>query len=204
MVVAILIGMPAPLIATQLLWINLLTDTLPAIALGMDPGDPDVMQQEPRNPKESFFAKGAGMRVILGGTLIVLLTIFAFWFGYYEHGYSPYDANIPENVHEYARTMAFMSIVSCQLLYALTFRHPLKSIFRMSIFSNKYLIGAVVIGLLLQLIVLGIPAMHNAFKLEMLNAKGWISVIVIGFMPIVFNEIAKAVMRKRAAKSINT
>jgi Ca2+-transporting ATPase len=204
MVVAILIGMPAPLIATQLLWINLLTDTLPAIALGMDPGDPDVMQQEPRNPKESFFAKGAGTRVILGGTLIGLLTIFAFWFGYYEHGYSPYDANIPENVHEYARTMAFMSIVSCQLLYALTFRHPLKSIFKVSIFSNKYLIGAVVIGLLLQLIVLGIPAMHNAFKLEMLNARGWMNVIVIGFIPIGFNEIVKAIMRKRAAKSGNT
>ena len=78
MVVAILIGMPAPFIATQLLWINLLTDTLPAVALGMDPGDPDVMQQEPRNPKESFFAKGAGMKIMLGGTLIGLLTIFAF------------------------------------------------------------------------------------------------------------------------------
>ena len=144
------------------------------------------------------------MRVILGGTLIGMLTIFAFWFGYYEHGYSPYDANIPQNVHEYARTMAFMTIVSCQLLYALTFRHPLKSIFTMSIFSNKYLIGAVVIGLLLQLIVLGIPALHNAFKLEMLNARGWINVIVLGFIPIGFNEIAKAIMRKRTAKSINT
>ena len=204
MVVAILIGMPAPLIATQLLWINLLTDTLPAIALGMDPGNPDVMQQAPRNPKESFFAKGAGIRVILGGTLIGLLTIFAFWFGYYEHGYSPYDSKIPESVHEYARTMAFMTIVSCQLLYALTFRHPLKSIFKMSIFSNKYLIGAIVIGLLLQLIVLGIPALHNAFKLEMLNARGWMSVVVLGFIPIGVNEIAKTIMRKRAARSINT
>jgi Ca2+-transporting ATPase len=203
MVVAILIGMPAPLIATQLLWINLLTDTLPAIALGMDPGDPDIMQQTPRNPKESFFAKGAGMRVILGGSLIGLLTIFAFWFGYYQHGYSPYDANIPENVHEYARTMAFMSIVSCQLFYALTFRHPLKSIFKVNIFSNKYLIGAVVIGLLLQLIALGIPVMKNAFKLEMLSARGWMSVIVIGFLPIVFNEIAKAIMRQREPKPHN-
>lgn len=201
MVVAILIGMPAPLIATQLLWINLLTDTLPAIALGMDPGDPDIMQQAPRNPRDSFFANGAGMRVILGGTLIGLLTIFAFWFGYYEHGYSPYDANIPENVHEYARTMAFMTIVSCQLLYALTFRHPLKSIFKMNIFSNKYLIGAVVIGLLLQLIVLGIPVMQNAFKLEMLNAKGWIYVIALGLIPIMFNEIVKAILRKKALKS---
>lgn len=199
--VPIFLGMPAPLIATQLLWINLLTDTLPAIALGMNPGDPDVMQQAPRNPKESFFADGAGMRIILGGTVIGLLTIFAFWFGYYEYGYSPYDLNIPVNVHEYARTMAFMSLVSCQLLYAFTFRHPLKSTFRMPLFSNKYLVGAFVIGLLLQLIVLGVPVLQNAFKLEMLNATGWINVIVIGVIPIGFDEILKVIMRKRAARS---
>ncbi len=201
MVVAILIGMPAPFIATQLLWINLLTDTLPAVALGMDPGDPDVMKQQPRNPKESFFAKGAGMRVIVGGTLIGLLTIFAFWSGYYEHGYSPFDDNIPEKVHEYARTMAFMTIVSCQLLYALTFRHPSKSIFRISLFSNKYLIGAIVIGFLLQFVVLGIPVMHDAFKLEMLNVRGWIYVITLGLVPILVNEIVKAVVRLRERKS---
>jgi len=139
-----------------------------------------------------------------GSRLIGLLTIFAFWFGYYQHGYSPYSTNIPENVHEYARTMAFMSIVSCQLFYSLTFRHPVKSIFKMSIFSNKYLIGAIVIGLLLQLIVLAIPVMNNAFKLEMLNARGWMSVIIIGFIPIVFNEIVKAIMRKRVPKPQNT
>ncbi|MEP7376834.1 MAG: HAD-IC family P-type ATPase [Chitinophagaceae bacterium] len=178
MVLAILIGLPAPLIATQLLWINLLTDTLPAIALGMDPGDPDVMQQKPRNPKESFFAQGAGLRIILGGTLIGLLTIFAFWLGYHEHGYSPYDNAIPENVHEYARTMAFMTIVSCQLLYSLTFRHHIKSLFKTGIFSNKYLIGAVAIGLLMQLLVMGIPVMQKAFKLQMLDVRGWIYVIL--------------------------
>jgi len=74
----------------------------------------------------------------------------------------------------------------------------------MSIFSNKYLIGAIVIGLLLQLIVLAIPVMNNAFKLEMLNARGWMSVIIIGFIPIVFNEIVKAIMRKRVPKPQNT
>ena len=197
MVVAILVGMPAPLIATQLLWINLLTDTLPAIALGMDPGDPDVMGQPPRNPKESFFAGGAGKSVLVGGVLIGLLTILAFWLGYYENGFSPYDENIPEPVHQYARTMAFMSIVCCQLFYSLTFRHPTKSIFTSGLFTNKYLIGAVVIGLLLQLLVMGIPLFADAFKLRMLDAKGWVQVVVIGSIPIVFNEISKAVKWKK-------
>src|SRR5690606_24377637 len=89
MVVGIAVGFPAPFIATQLLWINLLTDSLPAVALGMDPGDPDIMKEPPRNPKESFFAGGAGYRVIGAGLLIGLLTIFAFWYGFYKKGYNP-------------------------------------------------------------------------------------------------------------------
>lgn len=195
MVVPILIGLPPPLIATQLLWINLLTDTLPAIALGMEPGDPDVMKNKPRNPRESFFAEGAGFRVAAGGILIGLLTILAFWLGYYQHGYSPYDKAIPQSVAGYARTMAFMTIVACQLFYALTFRHPFKSLFQVGIFSNKYLAGAVIIGILLQLIVLGIPVLHNAFKLEMLNTTGWIKVVGLGLIPVAINEILKYFIR---------
>jgi len=113
MFVTLLIGLEAPLIATQLLWINLITDSFPAIALGMDPGNPDVMKEKPRNAKESFFAGGAGLHLILGGVLIGVLTIAAFWFGYYEHGYSPFDHSAPENTVEYARTMAFMVLVMC-------------------------------------------------------------------------------------------
>lgn len=196
MIVAILIGLPAPLIATQLLWINLLTDTLPAVALGMDPGDPEVMKQSPRDPKESFFAQGAGKRIILGGILIGLLTLAGFWLGYYSHGYSPYDDNVPEKVHEYARTMAFMTIISCQLLYSFTFRHSVKSIFRIPFFSNKYLVGAVFIGFVMQLLVMGIPFMQKAFKLQMLDTRGWIFVIILGVIPIIADEIGKLVRRQ--------
>jgi len=117
MFVPILFGLPAPLLATQLLWINLLTDSLPAVALGMDPGDSDVMKEKPRPPKESFFAHGSGTRALAGGILIGALTIFAFWFGFYEHGYNPFDDSIPENVIGYARTMAFMTIISSQIFY---------------------------------------------------------------------------------------
>jgi Ca2+-transporting ATPase len=88
MFVALISGMASPFIATQLLWINLLTDTLPALALGMDPSDPDVMTEKPRNPNESFFAHGAGWHTLLGGIFIGLISIVAFWFGYYEKGFS--------------------------------------------------------------------------------------------------------------------
>jgi Ca2+-transporting ATPase len=195
MVVTILAGWEAPLLATQLLWINLLTDSLPAVALGMDPGDPDVMKEKPRNPKESFFAGGAGLHVVLGGMLIGAITIVAFWYGYYEHGYGPYDTSVPEDVLEYARTMAFMAIISCQLFYSLALRNSKKSIFTIGVFSNKYLIGAIVLGLLLQLVVIGIPAMQNAFKLQMLDYRGWMMVIALGLVPLIFNEVSKLFLR---------
>ncbi|MBI4634325.1 MAG: cation-translocating P-type ATPase [Deltaproteobacteria bacterium] len=195
MFVTILAGWEAPLLATQLLWINLLTDSLPAVALGMDPGDPDVMKEKPRNPKESFFAEGAGLRVILGGILIGAITILAFWYGYFEHGYSPFDASVPADVVEYARTMAFMAIISCQLFYSLAFRSSKKLIFTIGIFSNKYLIGAIVLGLLLQLVVIGIPAMQNAFKLQMLDFRGWMMVIALGLVPLIFKELSKLFLR---------
>lgn len=192
----LLMGWSAPLIATQILWINLLTDSLPAIALGMDPGDPDIMKEKPRDPRESFFAGGAGLRAASGGILIGLLTIFAFWFGHFEHGYSPFAESIPADITEYARTMAFMVLVACQLFYALAFRNSVKSIFRIGVFSNKYLIGAIAAGLLLQLIVICVPSMQSAFKLQMLDLNGWITAIVLGLIPLVLSELYKFFIRR--------
>jgi Ca2+-transporting ATPase len=201
MVVAILAGMPAPLLATQLLWINLVTDTLPAIALGMGPGDPDVMKLTPRASGESFFAKGAGQRVVVGGLFIGLLTVFGFWLGYYEKGFSPFDSGIPEMVHRYARTMAFMTIITCQLLYATTFKHPSRSVFRSGLLSDRILVGAILIGILLQLIVIIIPSVRGAFKLDMLSARGWVSIAAIGVVPVLVNEITKIFIRGKERRN---
>jgi P-type Ca2+ transporter type 2C len=195
--VTLLIGWEAPLIATQLLWINLITDSFPAIALGMDPGNPDVMKEKPRDAKESFFAGGAGMHVILGGILIGGLTIFAFWFGYYEHGYNPFSDSVPLNTVEYARTMAFMVLVIAQLFYSLAVRNSSKSIFQIGVFSNKYLSGAILLGVLLQLLVIAIPAMQRAFHLQMIDMRAWIIVIALGLVPLFFNEIFKVFIRAR-------
>jgi P-type Ca2+ transporter type 2C len=193
--VTLLIGWEAPLIATQLLWINLITDSFPAIALGMDPGNPDVMKEKPRDGKESFFAGGAGIHVITGGVLIGALTIFAFWFGYYEHGYNPFSDSVPVNTVEYARTMAFMVLVICQLFYSLAVRNSSKSIFQIGVFSNKYLSGAILLGVLLQLLVIGIPAMQRAFHLQMIDMHAWVIVISLGLVPLFLNEIFKQLNR---------
>jgi len=194
MFITLLIGWQVPLLATQLLWINLLTDSLPAIALGMDKGDPDVMKEKPRNSKESFFAGGAGYHAAVGGIFIGLLTIAAFWYGYYEQGYSPSD-NAPEEVVSYARTMAFMVLVASQMFYSLAMRNSTKSIFSIGIFTNKYLVGAVVFGILAQLIVIAVPFMQKAFSLQMLDLKGWLMAILLGILPLIMNEIYKVIKR---------
>ncbi len=193
------IGWEAPLIATQLLWINLVTDSLPAVALGMDPGDPDVMKEKPRAKNESFFAGGAGMNVLTGGLLIGLLTVIGFWYGYYEHGASPFDHSVSPEIVEYARTMAFMVLVASQLFYSLAIRNHVKSIFQIGVFSNKYLAGAIVLGLALQLLVIGVPFMQDAFGLQMLDLKGWIMVIALGLVPLILSEFLKIFRRKHQA-----
>jgi Ca2+-transporting ATPase len=191
----LLIGWEAPLIATQLLWINLVTDSFPAVALGMDPGNPDVMKEKPRDAKESFFAGGAGIHVVTGGILIGALTILAFWYGYYEHGYSPFNHSVPVNTVEYARTLAFMVLVICQLFFSLAVRNSSKSIFQIGIFSNKYVTGSILLGVLLQLIVIGIPVMQRAFHLQMLDLRGWLIAFSLGLVPLVLNEIVKLFIR---------
>jgi Ca2+-transporting ATPase len=195
--VALIIGWKAPLIATQLLWINLITDSLPAIALGMDPGSPDVMKEKPRPAKESFFANSSGVHVLLGGFLIGTLSITAYFLGYFEHGYTPFDKDVPQNTLEYARTLAFMVLVVCQLVYSLALRDPRKSIFRIGIFSNKYLVGAILIGLVLQLVVVGIPAIKNAFHLQMPDLRAWGIILALGITPLVLNEFFKLFIRNR-------
>jgi len=202
MFVALISGMAAPFLATQLLWINLITDTLPALALGIDPPDPDIMEEKPRDPNESFFAHGEGLRIILGGILIGSISIIAFWFGYFEHGFSPFSQNVPQKVIEYARTLAFITIIACQLIYSLGLRSNKKSIFSVGIFSNKYLAGSIILGLALQLLVVFIPFLRNAFKLQMLDLQGWLIAIVLGLFPLFVNELHKLILRLKEKRTL--
>lgn len=195
MFVSILAGLSVPLIATQLLWINLVTDTLPALALGMDPGDKDVMKEKPRTLNENFFSHGGGKKVVIAGIFIGLLTIAAFLIGYNNKGYNALEKDIPEAVHEYARSLAFLTIIVSQLFYSFSFRHEHKSIFKVGLLSNKYLVGAVILGFGLQLLVLYLPFMREAFKLHPIGIYDWIMVIVLGTAPLAVSEVIKVFRR---------
>lgn len=188
---SILLNWPVPLIATQILWVNLITDSLPAIALGVDPGDKDVMKQPPRNPKESFFARGAGVRAIIGGALIGIFTLVAFYYGLWEHGYTLGTGAVPEEALPYARTMAFVVLAASQLFYSLSMRNSRKSIFKIGLFKNRILILAIVVGILLQLVVISVPFLANAFGVHNLSLIDWGIVIGFSLIPLVVNEIIK-------------
>ena len=191
MFAAIVAGLPLPLIATQLLWINLITDTLPAIALGMDPGNPEVMQEKPRPVKEGFFSGGGGYRVLFTGFLIGVLTLVAFLLGYQTKGFDPFSADTPEEVHEYSRTLAFLTIIACQLFISLSFRDEKRTFFSLGVFGNKILILAVIIGFGLQCVLLYIPVLQEAFRLQAVGPKEWLWVLGLGIVPMIISEVRK-------------
>lgn len=200
--ISILLNWPVPLLATQLLWINLITDSLPAIALGIDPGDRDVMKQKPRNPKESFFASGAGVRAVIGGVLIGLLTLLAYYYGLREHGYSLGTignmATDPkfEAALTYARTMAFVVLAASQLFYSFSMRNATKSLLKIGLFTNKFLIGSLVVGILLQMVVISVPVLATAFGVHFLSLQDWGLVLLFALIPLIVNELIKLFHKK--------
>lgn len=197
---AILLGWPAPLKPIHILWVNLVTDTLPALSLGIDPGDPDVMKDKPRDPKASLFANGAGINMILNGILIGFLTLAAFIIGAKVYsGNTSFFPIFPENLTEetqtHAQTMAFVVLSVSQLFHSLNMRHPKKSIFQSGIFTNKYLIASVLFGIILQNAVITIPALASIFKVFSLNPYDWMIVGILSIMPLLVNEIIKVFKR---------
>ena len=193
---ATVFGWAIPLVPTQLLWINLVTDTLPAISLGMDPGDKDVMNRKPRDPKESFFAEGAGMRAIVGGILIGILTLVAFYLGIIHSGDVPIkEAKDGTEIVTYGRTMAFIVLTFSQLFYSLSMRNSKKTIFEVGFFSNMFLIISIIISIILQVLLISIPPIAEMFKVTALDPSHWEMVIGLSLIPFAINEIIKVVTR---------
>lgn len=185
--IGIILGWPSPLRPIHLLWVNLITDSLPALALGIDPGDPDVMNEKPRDPNESLFANGATLFTILNGILIGVLTLIAFEFGRIKYS----------NSLMHAQTMAFVVLSVSQLFHSLNMRSPKKSIFQLGLFSNKFLIGSILFGILLQDIVITIPFLSSIFKVFDLTPSDWIFVSILSIVPLVVNEIVKIFIRAK-------
>ena len=196
-----LLNWDLPLVATQLLWVNLVTDTLPALALGVDPGDKDVMKRSPRNSKESFFSEGAGIRAVIGGVLIGSLTLAAFYIGINETGMignlgqleamAKAGNEAARHALTQGRTMAFIVLTVSQLFYSLTMRNSQKTIFEIGIFKNKFLIGSIIIGIALQIGLTSFAPIAQIFKVTNISFENWDIVLLFTLIPFVVNEIIK-------------
>jgi Ca2+-transporting ATPase len=192
---AILVGWEPPLLPIHILWVNLVTDVLPALALGVDPGDPDAMKRQPRDPRESLFARGGARFTLLNGAFIGLLTI-----GIYRLAYVLYP--VASGIDSHAQTMAFAVLSISQLIHAFNLRNQEKSIFRIGPFSNPWLVGALGSGLALQCCVILIPGLARLFKVTPLSGTDWLLVAAFSLAPLVVNEIAKLIARIGRARKV--
>ena len=195
----ILFGWAAPLNATHILWVNLITDSFPALALGIDPGDHDVMKNKPRNPKDSLF-KGSIFTLIFNGVLIGILTLIGFIYGVMRYGNAGVTlSNIAGNSTAlmHAQTIAFVVLSGTQLIHALNMRSNTKSIFKIGIFSNMYLIGAILLGFALQLTVIYIPPIAKMFNVIPLTLQDWSVVLGLSIIPLIINELRKLFIKNK-------
>lgn len=182
---AILLNWPAPLLPIHILWVNLITDSFPALSLGVDPGDKGVMDLPPRNPKESLFSGRTGILLILNGILIGGTTLFAFVLGEYLY---------PDSLR-HAQTMAFVVLSVSQLFYSLAMRNETKSLFQVGVFKNKLLIASLIFGIAIQFAIITIPFTADIFKVYSLDLKDWGIVLLISLIPFAINEIVKIFFR---------
>lgn len=176
----LLLGLETPLLAIQLLWINLVTDSFPAIALGMEPAEKDIMNKKPNDNKKSIFADGLWEKIFVEGFMIGILTLFAFSLGNKLYGL------------EVGRTMAFISLSMLELIHSFNVRSE-ESLIKAGLFKNKYLIGAFLIGTILQVGVVIIPKIADIFDVVLLNNKQWIYTAIISILPLVIVEIQKKI-----------
>ncbi|NMC66199.1 MAG: HAD-IC family P-type ATPase, partial [Acidobacteria bacterium] len=186
MFVASLVGWPVPLLPIQILWVNLVTDSLPALGLGFDPPDKDIMKRVPRNPNEPIIERNRGSLMAVQGLFIAFCSLVAFTYVLFVE---------KEGVGR-ARTAAFIVLAVAQLFQALNSRHQMKSIFELGFFTNLKLIYALLISLVLQLSVVYVPFMQKIFKTENLTLFDWVLVIVLSSLPFWTMELVKLLNKK--------
>lgn len=182
--VAMLLGWAAPLLPIQLLWVNLVTDSLPAIALGMEPAEENIMERPPRKNTDSLFGDGLGGRILLEGVMIGVLALLAFGIG---HVY--FDQ---ENGYAVGRTMAFAVLSLSQLVHAFNMRGE-GSLGKLPFCSNKWLLMAFVVGVALQCVVIMMPPLAGIFQVVPLNGEQWLLTAALALAPLPLVELEKAV-----------
>ena len=180
---AFLIGVPSPLLAIHLLWINLVTDAFPALALGVDPIDKNIMKRQPESSRENIFASGMWYNIIVEGTLIATMGLLSYSIGKVIYDINPLDPII-------GRTMAFLTLGISQTIHTFNVRSK-KSLSETGILNNKKLIFSVGLCIALQIIVVTIPSLVTFFKTASLDFVQWMIVILLSLIPTAIFEIEK-------------
>ena len=186
MFLASLFYLPNPLTPIQILFVNLATDGLPAIALGVDPPDKDIMRQSPREKNEGIFARGLWEKIIVRGSLIGVCTLLSFMSGRY------YGMDLAT-----CRTITMCTLVMSQLLHVFECRSERHSIFEINIFSNIYLLGAVLVSMTMICCILYIPFLSGIFNTVALNLGQWLLVIFFSGIIFLINSVYLLIKSKR-------
>jgi Ca2+-transporting ATPase len=205
---ATLAGLPAPLTAIQLLWLNLITDGAPALALAMEKGDPDIMDYKPRARREPIINRSMGIGIVVQtiaqtGAVLTAFVLGLIW--HLEAG-AEYTGNAVLYVLQHnwmgvdvqtAETMAFVTLSLCELFRAYTVRSERASIFRIGVFSNKWMQYAVGASILLLFLVTAVPFLQPIFNTHFPAPKEWALVIGLALIPAIAEEITKFFLRRR-------
>jgi Ca2+-transporting ATPase len=186
MFTASLVGLPVPLLPIQILWVNLVTDGLPALALGMDPVDPGIMEKPPRDPAEPVVTRPRALLMLAQGAFIAMCSLLAFCAILF----------IEKEGVVRARTGAFIVLSCAQLFHAFNCRSMTKSLFKLGLFTNIKLIYAAAASFFLQVIVINVPFLRTIFKVEQLSVLDWALVLAISSFPLWAMEVVKAVNGK--------
>jgi Ca2+-transporting ATPase len=194
MFAAIVSGLASPLRAIHILWVNLITDTLPGLALGADPGDKSVMNAKPRGQKEGLFSGGGLALTLSYGMLIAILTLIAFLIepvravGLDFTAIKEWLDASQENL-TIAQTYAFMTLATSQIFHSIGMRNTNRSVFKMNHVENKLMIVSFVVGIGLQVALTEIPALGDVFNVTQLGLSNWGIIFVLSIMPLVAHEI---------------
>lgn len=185
MFVSSLIGWPVPLLPIHILWVNLVTDGLPALALGVDPVDPKIMQRPPRKPNEAVVTKPMAFSMLGQGALIAFCSLLAFSLVLF----------VEKRSLAHARTAAFVVLACAQLFHSFNCRNMTESLFKIGIFTNKKLILATTVSFFLQMAVVYTPFTQKIFKTEALSPYHWFLTLAISSFPLWAMEAAKMIKR---------
>lgn len=194
MFVIICLGLPAPLIAIHLLWVNLLTDSLPAIALGMDPRDPNIMREQPRDPKEGIFARGGMRNTLLYGAILTIGVLIAYFScGWLNNAYSFNEIKekfaTNELVLHQAQTMAFTTLAFSELFHMIGMSDVNRSFVHVFKDKNWMMLIAFVAGIVLQLFVIETPGVQELFSTADLSPEEWLITLAFSFIPLILHEL---------------